>query len=387
MTQNYSASASKHSVNRPLIDLIAGARPNFMKIAPIVRALRADGRLRWRLVHTGQHYDREMNEVFFEELGIPKPDVRLDAGGGSHATQTAKIMISYEEICQNERPDAVMVVGDVNSTLACSIVAKKLSIPVAHVEAGLRSGDMSMPEEINRLVTDAISDWFFVTEPSGKTHLLKEGKDPASIYEVGHVMIDNLLYQVDKLKSSNLSALESNSYKSAHKAYGVLTLHRPSNVDTKEALERLAESLRKISQRLPLIFPVHPRTKANIEKFGVQLGKGVTLIGPQPYMSFLNLWKDAVIVLTDSGGLQEETTALGVPCITLRDSTERPITVDEGTNVLAGTDPHKIVRLAYDAIDGRNKEGRRPLLWDGRSAERIVDVLVKLLVNPDLSLD
>jgi UDP-N-acetylglucosamine 2-epimerase (non-hydrolysing) len=380
INQNYSAVTPKHLVNQPLIDLIAGARPNFMKIAPIVRALRSDGRIRWRLVHTGQHYDREMNEVFFEELGIPTPDVRLDSGGGSHATQTAKIMISYEGVCQNERPDAVVVVGDVNSTLACSIVAKKLCIPVAHVEAGLRSGDMSMPEEINRLVTDAIADWFFVTEPSGKKHLLKEGKDPASIYEVGHVMIDNLLYQVDRLARENLSALDSDYYKRAHKTYGVLTMHRPSNVDTRESLERLAESLRAISQKLPLIFPVHPRTKANIEKFGVHLGKGVTLIKPQPYMSFLHLWKDAVLVLTDSGGLQEETTALGVPCITLRDSTERPITVDEGTNVLAGTDPQKIISLAFDAIDGRNKAGRLPLLWDGRAAERIVDVLGKILV-------
>lgn len=380
MSHDYLDGIAKDSVDRPRIDLIAGARPNFMKIAPIVRALRADGRLRWRLVHTGQHYDREMNEVFFEELGIPTPDVRLDAGGGSHANQTAKIMISYEEICQNERPDAVVVVGDVNSTLACTVVAKKLCIPVAHVEAGLRSGDMTMPEEINRLVTDAIADWFFVTEPSGKKHLLKEGKDPASIYEVGHVMIDNLLYQVDRLSRSNLSVLESDSYKRAHKRYGVLTLHRPSNVDTKESLERLGESLRAISQRLPLIFPVHPRTRANIEKFGVNLGEGVTLIGPQSYMSFLHLWKDAVMVLTDSGGLQEETTALGVPCITLRNSTERPITEDEGTNVVAGTDPQKIISLACDAIDGRNKVGRRPLLWDGRAAERIVDVLATVLV-------
>ncbi len=380
MTHNYSEALAKNPLDRPRIDLIAGARPNFMKIAPIVRALCTDGRLRWRLVHTGQHYDREMNEVFFEELGIPTPDVRLDAGGGSHATQTAKIMISYEEICQGERPDAVVVVGDVNSTLACSIVAKKLAIPVAHVEAGLRSGDQTMPEEINRLVTDAIADWFFVTEPSGKKHLMKEGKDPAAVYEVGHVMIDNLLYQVDRLLRSDVSVLESDAYKRAYKRYGVLTLHRPSNVDNKESLERLGESLRVISQRIPLVFPVHPRTRANLEKFGVNLGPGIVLIGPQPYMSFLHLWKDAVMVLTDSGGLQEETTALGVPCITLRNSTERPITVDEGTNVIAGTDPQKIISLANDAIDGRNKEARRPLLWDGRAAERIVDVLATKLV-------
>lgn len=370
------------TTSRPRIDLIAGARPNFMKIAPIVRALESDGRLRWRLVHTGQHYDREMNEVFFEELGIPAPDVRLGAGGGSHAAQTAKIMTAYESLCQEDRPAAVVVVGDVNSTLACSIVAKKLCIPVAHVEAGLRSGDMTMPEEINRLVTDSISDWFFVTEPSGMKHLLREGKNPAAVYDVGHVMVDNVLYQANKLSRSDTSTLESDAYKRAHKRYGVLTLHRPSNVDTKEALERLGESLRVISHKLPLVFPVHPRTRANIEKFGVYLGENVTLLGPQPYMSFLHLWKDAVVVLTDSGGLQEETTALGVPCITLRENTERPITEDEGTNVLAGTDPQKIIRLANDAIEGRAKKGRRPVLWDGQAAVRIVDVLAKVLVQP-----
>lgn len=367
---------------KPLIDLIAGARPNFMKIAPIMRALAADGRLRWRLVHTGQHYDREMNEVFFEELGIPSPDVQLGAGGGSHANQTAKIMTSYEQICYQESPSAVVVVGDVNSTLACSIVAKKLTIPVAHVEAGLRSGDATMPEEINRLVTDAIADWYFVTEPSGKKHLLKEGKDASAIYDVGHVMVDNLLYQVDRLSRTDKSTLASEALKGACKRYGVLTLHRPSNVDSKEALCRLAEPLRKISKKLPLIFPVHPRTRASLEKFGVDLGPGVKLIAPQSYMSFLHLWMDAVVVLTDSGGLQEETTALGVPCITLRNSTERPITVDEGTNVIAGTDPKKIIELANNAISGRGKRGRRPFLWDGRAAERIVEVLADKMYRP-----
>lgn len=369
-------------MSKPRIDLIAGARPNFMKIAPIVRALQADGRLAFRLVHTGQHYDRDMNDVFFEELGIPVPDVRLGAGGGSHAAQTGKIMLAYEELCQTDKPSAVLVVGDVNSTLACSIVAKKACIPVAHVEAGLRSGDMTMPEEINRLVTDSICDWFFVTEPSGRDHLLREGKDPATVHDVGHVMADNVLYQADKLAHIDTSALESDAYKRAHQKYGVLTLHRPSNVDTKEALERLAQSLRVISQKLPLVFPVHPRTRANIEKFGVDLGANVTLMGPQAYMSFLHLWKDAVVVLTDSGGLQEETTALGVPCVTLRENTERPITVDEGTNVLAGTDPDTITRLATDAIEGRAKKGRRPVLWDGHAARRIVEILARALTQP-----
>lgn len=365
----------------PRIDLVAGARPNFMKIAPILRALRADGRLLWRLVHTGQHYDHDMNDVFFEELGIPTPDVRLGAGGGSHASQTAKIMTAYEQLCQDDRPDAVVVVGDVNSTLACSIVAKKLSIPVAHVEAGLRSGDMSMPEEINRLVTDSISDWFFVTEPSGRQHLLREGKNPSAVHDVGHVMADNVLYQVAKLSDVDTSAFETDEFKRRHERYGVLTLHRPSNVDSLEGLQRLAASLVPISQRIPLAFPVHPRTRANLERFGIDLGPNIELMRPQPYMAFLHLWKDAVVVLTDSGGLQEETTVLGVPCVTLRENTERPITVDEGTNVLAGTNPERVLELAMAAIDGQGKRGRRPDLWDGRSAQRIVEVLATALAR------
>ena len=366
-------------MKRPRIDLIAGARPNFMKIAPIVRALREDARLDWRIVHTGQHYDRDMNDVFFDELGIPPPDVRLGAGGGSHATQTAKIMTAFEELCQNGKSDAVLVVGDVNSTLACSIVAKKLGIPVAHVEAGLRSGDMTMPEEINRLVTDAISDWFFVTEPSGMAHLLREGKDPAAVHNVGHVMVDNVLYQAERLALMDSSLLESDAFKRKHSRYGVLTLHRPSNVDSQPMLERLAVALRVVSQRLPLVFPVHPRTRANLEKFGIDLGPAVELMRPQAYMSFLHLWKDAVVVLTDSGGLQEETTALGVPCITLRENTERPITVGEGSNVLAGTEPRRVIELATAAIEGRCKRGRRPDLWDGHAAQRVVNILADSL--------
>ena len=363
---------------RPCLHLIAGARPNFMKIAPIVRALRADGRLDWKIVHTGQHYDRDMNEVFFEELGIPPPDVRLGAGGGSHAQQTAKIMLAYEELCTANKPDAVLVVGDVNSTLACSIVAKKLCIPVAHVEAGLRSGDRTMPEEINRLVTDAISDWFFVTEPSGSEHLRREGH-LEHVYDVGHVMVDNVLFQAERLREIDTSALETDAYKRRHARYGVVTLHRPSNVDSEAALLRIASVLKAVSPDLPLVFPVHPRTRGNLEKFGIDLGPQVDLIGPQAYMSFLHLWKDAVVVLTDSGGLQEETTALGVPCVTIRENTERPITVDEGSNTLAGTDPDRVIALAREAIAGNGKRGRRPALWDGKSAERIVDILAKLL--------
>lgn len=364
----------------PTIYLVAGARPNFMKIAPIVRALKAHGGLDYKIIHTGQHYDREMNEVFFEELGIPQPDVFMGAGGGSHAQQTAKIMTAFEELCQARRPDAVLVVGDVNSTLACSIVAKKLNIPVAHVEAGLRSGDMSMPEEINRLVTDSISDWFFVTEPSGVEHLCREGKAERAIHHVGHVMVDNVLYQAEKL--AQLAALfETSDFKRQHERYGVVTLHRPSNVDSAEMMARIGGALKEIAVDLPLLFPVHPRTRANLEKFGIDLGPNITLVGPQGYMAFLNLWKDAVVVLTDSGGLQEETTALGVPCITIRENTERPVTVEEGTNVLVGTDPARIVAEARKVMRGEGKQGRRPHLWDGRAAERIVGILARELAG------
>lgn len=365
---------------KPCIHLVAGARPNFMKIAPLVRALLADGRLAWKIVHTGQHYDRDMNDVFFDELGIPAPDVRLGCGGGSHAEQTGKIMLAYEQLCAAERPDACLVVGDVNSTLACAIVAKKAGIPVAHVEAGLRSGDMRMPEEINRLVTDAITDWFFVTEPSALRHLQHEGKDMACVFDVGHVMVDNVLFQAEKLKSMDTSGYETDAFKRLHGRYGVVTLHRPSNVDSAESLEQVARVLRAVSRDLPLAFPVHPRTRQNIEKYGIDLGDRVTLMGPQPYMSFLHLWKDAVVVVTDSGGLQEETTALGVPCVTVRENTERPVTVDEGSNVLAGTDPDAVIAAARNAIAGNGKRGRRPALWDGHAAERIVNLLAERLL-------
>ena len=366
-------------MKQPKIYLVAGARPNFMKIAPIVRALRTHGRLSYSIIHTGQHYDREMNDVFFEELGIPEPDTFMGAGGGSHSQQTAKIMVAFEELCQSDRPDAVLVVGDVNSTLACAIVAKKLNLIVAHVEAGLRSGDMTMPEEINRLVTDSISDLFFVTEPSGIAHLKREGKQDGAIHHVGHVMVDNLLYQVMKLERADTAAFDTTGFKTANIAtggrYGVITLHRPSNVDTPYTMRKICHGLKEISAELPLIFPVHPRTQGNLVKFGIDLGPNITLVGPQAYMAFLNLWKDAAVVLTDSGGLQEETTALGVPCITIRENTERPVTIDEGTNVLVGTDPARIVAEVRKVLRGEGKQGRRPHLWDGKAAERIVGIL------------
>lgn len=347
-----------------------------MKVAPIIRELdRAQHRFSYKLVHTGQHYDREMNDVFFEELGIPRPDIHLGACGGSHAEQTARIMTGFERACLEERPDLVMVVGDVNSTLACSITAKKLGVDVAHVEAGLRSGDMTMPEEINRRVTDSISDHLFVTEKAGVHNLLAEGKPRDRVHLVGHVMIDNLLHQVDRLNGENANCRKSREWKAAQPRYGVVTLHRPANVDFETTLRGIAGALRMVSGHLPLVFPVHPRTRAGLDRFGIDLGAAVHLTEPLSYMDFLNLWKDARLVLTDSGGLQEETTALGVSCITIRDNTERPITVEEGTNVLAGIDPAPIIAESMKVLGGGGKIGRRPELWDGRAAERIVKIL------------
>jgi UDP-N-acetylglucosamine 2-epimerase (non-hydrolysing) len=362
------------------IYLVAGARPNFMKLAPMVRALSKSGhRLQYQIVHTGQHYDREMSDVFFDELGIPKPDHHLGAGGGSQAQQTAKVMVGFEELCMRARPAAVVVVGDVNSTLACSIVAKKLSIPVAHVEAGLRSGDMAMPEEINRRVTDAIADWFFVTEPSGVKNLLREGHDPERIFEVGHVMADNVIFQREKLRLNPRQAVSAAARHTRSRPYGVLTLHRPSNVDDAPTFRRIAAGLREVACDMPLIFPVHPRTRATMERFNIELGADIALLPPLGYMEFLDLWKDAAAVLTDSGGLQEETTVLGVPCLTLRDNTERPVTVSEGTNTLVGSDPQRLVVEVAEILAGRGKQGRRPSLWDGMAAERTVGILAREL--------
>ncbi|WP_283204898.1 UDP-N-acetylglucosamine 2-epimerase (non-hydrolyzing) [Chitinivorax sp. B] len=369
-------------MNRKKIHLIGGARPNFMKLAPIVRALdKQSDQFEYRIVHTGQHYDREMSDVFFEELGIPKPDFYLEAGGGSHAQQTAKIMVAYETLCnEQDKPDLCLVVGDVNSTIACSLVAKKLGVAVAHVEAGLRSGDRAMPEEINRLATDAISDYFFVTEESGEVNLLREGQPREKVFFVGHVMIDNLFYQRDQLLSQNLTG-QSVELKRQFGKYGVVTLHRPSNVDDKEVLTKLVGALREVATELPLIFPVHPRTRGNIEKFGIELGDRIIATSPLSYMDFLNLWKDAAVVMTDSGGLQEETTGLGVPCLTLRENTERPVTISDGTNTLVGTSPDAIVREARKVLAGQGKQGRQPKYWDGKAAERIVEILYQELTR------
>lgn len=362
------------------IALVAGARPNFMKIAPLVRALRAyDGALRFPIVHTGQHYDPGMNDVFFEELGIPRPEVCLGAGSGTHAQQLARIMVAFETFCLAQHPDLVLVVGDVNSTMACTVVAKQQRIPVAHVEAGLRSRDMTMPEELNRIVTDAIADLLFVTEPSGVENLLREGRRPEAVHHVGHVMVDNLLYQLERLEGSDTSGYISTRMRARYARYGAVTLHRPSNVDEPEVFGRISSALRQISQQLPLVFPLHPRTRANLDSYGIDLGPAVTLTPPLSFMDFLGLWKHAAVVLTDSGGLQEETTALGVPCLTLRETTERPITVEQGTNEVVGTDPVRISDAVRRVLCGQGKQGRRPALWDGHAAERIAAVLVQEL--------
>lgn len=354
--------------------LVAGARPNFMKIAPIWRVSLIHDHVRCSIVHTGQHYDHHMSQSFFEELRIPKPEYSLEAGSGSHAVQTAKIMVAFEEVCLKEGPDLVMVVGDVNSTLACSVTAKKLGIPVAHVEAGLRSFDLSMPEEINRMVTDAIADWYFVTEESGTANLMAEGKPQERIHEVGHVMVDNLLHQVEILKGSDPPPIMARMLKEVSEPYLFLTLHRPSNVDHRTTFHGIAEAVNHLSSSRTIFFPVHPRTMQMIETHNIRFSEKVQLLPPLGFREALSLWKGAEAVLTDSGGLQEETTALGVPCVTIRDNTERPITVSLGTNVLAGTEPGRILEAYRESLAKRH-QARVPQLWDGRASERIWSVL------------
>jgi UDP-N-acetylglucosamine 2-epimerase (non-hydrolysing) len=362
--------------------LVAGARPNFMKIAPLVRKFReSGGGVKCKIVHTGQHYDYEMSKVFFEELDIPEPDSFLGAGSGTHAEQTAKVMIEFEKVCLIEKPDAVVVVGDVNSTVACSVTAKKLLMKVAHVEAGLRSGDRSMPEEINRIVTDSISDYLFVTENSGLENLKREGKQEDQIFFVGNTMIDTLINSLEKLKTvTHQKESESKAGESKKSDYAVITLHRPSNVDDKEKLRDILLALNAISDELETFFPIHPRTEKNIKVFGLTGlidNSHIHISPPKSYMEFLSLWKDATLVMTDSGGLQEETTALGIPCFTIRDNTERPITIEEGTNVLVGTTRDKILKEFNKFKNGNRKLGRRPELWDGKAADRIVRVLLE----------
>jgi len=352
-----------------------------MKIAPIMAALdKLEPKLTVTLLHTGQHYDAAMNDQYFEALGIPQPDINLGVGSGSHAVQTAEVMRRFEPALDETRPSAVLVVGDVNSTLACALVATKKGIPVIHVEAGLRSFDRAMPEEINRILTDQIADLLFTTERSGEANLLREGIAASRIRFVGNVMIDNLRRNLEQAVpvSAILQAAGRGNFLSGAEGYAVLTLHRPANVDDPVIFRSLLETLRKISTRLPIIFPVHPRTLAMLDKFG--LGEllnapGILRLPPAGYLEILGLMQHARLVLTDSGGIQEETTALGIPCITLRDSTERPITVDEGTNTIVGHDPQKIMQAFDDIMKNGNKTGRIPELWDGHAATRIAETI------------
>jgi len=347
-----------------------------MKIAPIYRASLEHPEVECKIVHTGQHYDYEMSQSFFEDLELPAPNYFLNAGSGSHAVQTGKIMTAFEQVCESEKPDLVMVVGDVNSTLACSIVAKKLGIGVAHVEAGLRSFDLRMPEEINRMVTDAITDYFFVTEESGVKNLLKEGKPSERIHYVGHVMIDNLLYQAARLKNGAVNPCTFSVYalKQQNERFAFMTLHRPSNVDSCETFEGIAAALNEVAESLPVFFPVHPRTKKMADRFNIEFSRQITLLPPLSFKESLFLWKDAEVVFTDSGGLQEETTALGIPCVTIRENTERPITVQVGTNVLGGITPKGILN-AYGESLRKKAHASVPLRWDGRASERIWAIL------------
>lgn len=358
---------------------VVGARPNFMKIAPIMRAFNAAGSgLRASLVHTGQHYDAAMKHAFFEQLHIPEPDVDLGVGSGTHAEQTAQIMLKFEPVLDAQQPDAVLVVGDVNSTIACALVAVKKGIPVVHVEAGLRSGDRSMPEEINRILTDQLSDLLFTTEASAADNLEREGISRDKVHFVGNVMIDTLHYNLAAATPSAHTLSEAGA--DFTQGYGLLTLHRPSNVDEATVLRRLLTELAEISRETPLVFPVHPRTRARISEAGLDAVLGdanILLLPPQGYLEMLGLMRDARMVLTDSGGIQEETTALGVPCITLRESTERPITVAQGTNTIVGTDAAAIRKAYREVMDAGGKAGRQPEHWDGHAAERIAVALAR----------
>ena len=360
---------------------VVGARPNFMKIAPIMRAFSqpASG-LSARLLHTGQHYDAAMKRAFFDQLHIPEPDIDLEVGSGSHAQQTADIMKRFEPVLDENCPAAVLVVGDVNSTIACALVAVKKGIPVIHVEAGLRSGDRGMPEEINRILTDQLSDLLFTTEAHAAGNLAAEGISLDKVHFVGNVMIDTLLFNLDHAIPAALALERAGIKPEKNRGYGLITLHRPSNVDDPVVLERLLRVLGSISLRMPLVFPLHPRTASRIADAGLSdlLGSfEIKTLPPQGYLEMLGLMRDARVVLTDSGGIQEETTALGVPCITLRDNTERPITVEQGTNTVVGTDADRILACCEEVFSGGGKQGRVPELWDGKAAERIVEVVNK----------
>lgn len=359
---------------------VVGARPNFMKIAPLHRAFKKySDSIQHLICHTGQHYDEKMSKVFFEDLELPKPDFYLGVGSGSHAEQTAAVMVKFEKILLEEKPDMILVVGDVNSTIACSLTASKLHIKIVHVEAGLRSGDRQMPEEINRVLTDSISDMLFVTEKSGIENLKKEGISDGKVFFTGNVMIDSLAYFKPKVVNSTILK----DFELTPKNYVLVTLHRPSNVDSKDQLIKLINVLNSIAEKRKVLFPIHPRTMKNLTDFGLmeKINKNLILTEPIGYLDFLALTSNAELIVTDSGGIQEESTYLGVQCITLRTSTERPITVEVGTNQLLGTDLEKAKKVALEVLEGKLKMGTIPELWDGKAAERITEIISKKLFN------
>ncbi len=361
---------------------VVGARPNFMKIAPIMAEMaRYPNAFRQILLHTGQHYDEEMSGVFFEELRIPLPDIHLGVGSGSHAEQTAKVMLAFEPVLLQEEPELVVVVGDVNSTLACTLVAKKLGVPVAHVEAGLRSFDQTMPEEINRILTDQMASLLFTTERTASDNLIREGVPEEKIHFVGNVMIDTLLRH--KERAVALDVLGNYGLKPQN--YALLTLHRPANVDKPRVLADLLAGLVEVQKHIPILFPAHPRTVKQLQQYGIKgelaAMSNLQVTEPLPYLEFLNLMANARMVLTDSGGIQEETTILAVPCLTLRENTERPVTVTEGTNIVVGADPQKIADECTLILQNGGKQGNIPELWDGQAARRIVDILGKVVAE------
>lgn len=354
---------------------VVGARPNFMKIAPVhLEFLKYKDSVQHLICHTGQHYDEKMSKIFFDELNISKPDFNLNVGSASHAVQTANIMIEFEKVLIAEKPDMIIVVGDVNSTIACGLVAKKLNIPVAHIEAGLRSFDRTMPEEINRILTDTISDYLFVTEQSGIDNLKNEGIDERKIFFTGNVMIDSLVQNMSKIDKSPILS----SFGVKKDDYILCTLHRPANVDNKKSFKDILDTLNAFADKKKIIFPVHPRTRTNMMEHGIanEISSNLILTDPIGYIDFLCLIKNATLIITDSGGIQEETTYLGVPCVTLRKNTERPITIQTGSNYLAGTDVSRLSEIVTDILNGKVKKAGIPPLWDGKAAERICKILV-----------
>jgi UDP-N-acetylglucosamine 2-epimerase (non-hydrolysing) len=363
---------------------VVGARPNFMKVAPLHRAIQKQTGWTSKIVHTGQHFDAKMSDVFFTQLELPEPDFFLGIGGGSHTEVTAKIMVAFEKIVEAEKPDLIIVVGDVTSTLACTLVAIKMGIKVAHVEAGLRSFDRTMPEELNRILTDSVADYLFVTEESGMQHLKNEGVADERVFFAGNVMIDSLVRYQEKAKTTTiLEDLSTVDCPLTTGNYIVMTMHRPANVDTEKGLQSILELIELSSQDTKIIFPIHPRTRAHMEKFGLadRLDQAKNLIMTEPlgYLEFIQLMSNATAILTDSGGIQEETTYLGVPCLTFRDSTERPITVTLGTNqLLSDLDPKKTYAALTEILSGKVKKGSIPPLWDGKAAERIAAKLAEI---------